>query len=93
MPNGSGRFRMIRALGTAVVEQIIDAQGETRAFRTFQRQPAQRPRPPEAQLRRFMGTRSGRKIQYAGALVAALDLGRVPRPLDAVLSYVCDSTD
>ena len=30
----------------------------------FQRQPAQRERPVEAQLRRFMGTRSLRKIRY-----------------------------
>ncbi|HUZ02777.1 MAG TPA: TOPRIM nucleotidyl transferase/hydrolase domain-containing protein [Thermomicrobiaceae bacterium] len=81
---------LIRALGTAVVEEIIDAQGELGAFRTFQRQPAQRPRSVEAQLRRFMGTRSGRKIHYARVLVAALEIGRVPRPLDRVLSYVWD---
>jgi hypothetical protein len=31
---------------------------------------------------------SGRKIQSAPALVDALDLDRVPRPLDAVLAYV-----
>jgi hypothetical protein len=35
-----------------------------------------------------MGTRSGRKAGYAGALVAALDLARVPRPLDRVLAHV-----
>jgi len=35
-----------------------------------------------------MGTRGGRKIQYAPVLVGALDLDRVPRPLDAVLARV-----
>jgi hypothetical protein len=35
-----------------------------------------------------MGTRSGRKLRYATALVEALDLARVPRPLDAVLDRV-----
>jgi hypothetical protein len=29
-----------------------------------------------------------RKIHYAPLLVNALDLGRVPRPLDAVLAHV-----
>ena len=42
----------------------------------------------EAHLRRFMGTHSGRKIEYAALLVDALDLDRVPRPLDRVLAHV-----
>ena len=32
-----------------------------------------------------MGTRKGRKARYARLLVDALDLTRVPRPLDRVL--------
>jgi hypothetical protein len=79
---------LIRALGTAGVEQVIEAHGESGAFRTFQKQPAQRPRTLPEQLRRFMGTRSGRKNEYAPALVGALDLDRVPRPLDGVLAHV-----
>ncbi|MGH8870354.1 MAG: TOPRIM nucleotidyl transferase/hydrolase domain-containing protein [Acidimicrobiia bacterium] len=79
---------LIRSLGTAAVEQVVDAQGELGSFRTFQNQPAQRGRAREAQLRRFMGTRSGRKIHYARLLVEALDLTRVPRPLDAVIAHV-----
>ncbi len=35
-----------------------------------------------------MGTRSGRKIHYGHVLAGALDLTRVPRPLDAVLAHV-----
>jgi hypothetical protein len=42
----------------------------------------------EAQLRRFIGTRSGRKIRYGRLLVEALDLAEVPRPLDRVLASV-----
>jgi len=53
-----------------------------------QKQPAQQGLTNEAQLRRFMGTRGGRKIQYARLLVDALDLTRVPRPLDGVLAHV-----
>jgi hypothetical protein len=79
---------LIRALGVASVEQIIQAQGDIRSFRILQKQPAQQGQSTERQLHRFMGTRSGRKSQYARLLVDALDLSRVPRPLDLVLAHV-----
>ncbi|MFF7445546.1 MULTISPECIES: TOPRIM nucleotidyl transferase/hydrolase domain-containing protein [unclassified Streptomyces] len=79
---------LIRALGADAVRQVIDTQGETRPFLTFQGQPAQRERPVEHQLRRFMGTHSGRKALYAQALVSHLDLDRVPGPLDRLLAHV-----
>ena len=79
---------LIRALGVASVERVIDEQGELGSFRTLQQQPAQRGRSIEQHLHRFMGTRGGRKMQYARLLVEALDLDRVPRPLDGVLTYV-----
>ena len=77
---------LIRALGPAGVEQIVQAQGELRSFRTFQKQPAHQRDSLAEQLHRFMGTRSGRKSQYARLLAGALDLTRVPRPLDRVLA-------
>jgi hypothetical protein len=79
---------LIRSLGTAAVERVVEAQGELRSFRTLQKQPAQQGLTTEAQLRRFMGTRGGRKIQYGALLVGALDLSDVPRPLDRLLAYV-----
>ncbi len=79
---------LIRALGAASVEEIIRAQGEIRSWRTFQKQPAQQGQSRPMQLHRFMGTRSGRKSQYARLLVGALDPARVPRPLDRVLAHV-----
>lgn len=79
---------LIRAVGTTSVEQLIDARGDLRSFRILQRQPAQQGRSTEVQLHRFMGTRSGRKSQYARLLADAVDLTRVPRPLDGVLAYV-----
>jgi hypothetical protein len=78
---------LIRALGPIQVEEVVAAQGELGSFRGFQNQPAQRGRAVERQLRRFMGTRAGRKAKYARLLVEALDLARVPRPLDRVLAY------
>jgi hypothetical protein len=78
---------LIRALGASAVEQVIDDEGDLRSFRRFQKQPAQREKTIEAQLRRFMGTHSGRKTHYARVLVDALDLGSVPRPLDRLLTH------
>ncbi|MGW7285946.1 TOPRIM nucleotidyl transferase/hydrolase domain-containing protein [Streptomyces sp. NPDC054847] len=79
---------LIRALGADGVQQVIKDQGEMRPFHTFQGQPAQRERPVEHQLRRFMGTHSGRKALYARALITHLDLERVPRPLERLLTHV-----
>jgi hypothetical protein len=78
---------LIRAVGAGAVEQIIHSQGELRSLRTFQRQPAQQGRTAAEQLHRFMGTRSGRKAQYARLLAAALDLDHLPRPLEGVLTH------
>lgn len=82
---------LIRALGAARVEDVIAEQEEMELFRLFQRQPAQRGRGLEQQLRRFLSTRSGRKIRYGGLLVDALDLAKVPAPLDNVLTWTDDS--
>jgi hypothetical protein len=79
---------LVRALGVAAVERVIETQGELGAWRTFQQQPAQRGRSDERRLRRFLGTRSGRKAAYGALLVEALDLTDVPRPLDLVLAAV-----
>ena len=83
---------LIRCLGPARVEAVITAEGELLSFRSLQRQPAQRLRTAHQQVRRFIGTKSGRKARYAQALVAALDLDDVPRPLDRVLAYVLASS-
>ncbi len=79
---------LIRALGTDAVQEVVDAQGELGSFRTLQKQPQWHGRPVDEQLRRFMGSGGRRKIRYAHLLVEALDLLRVPRPLDRVLAHV-----
>lgn len=76
---------LVRALGPDGVEAVLDGLGHLATFRRFQRQPYQRERPIEAQLHRFLGTASGRKLAAARAMVEALPLDRVPRPLIAVL--------
>ena len=79
---------LIRALGTEAVEHVMAARGDLKSFRIFQNQPAQRDRTISQQLHRFIGTTSGRKAQYARALVDAVDLERVPGPLARLLAYL-----
>lgn len=76
---------LIRALGTAAVERIVEADGGGRALRTFRKQRAHLERSPEAQLRRFVGSRAGGKAHAARLLVEALADDQVPRPLDDLL--------
>jgi len=79
---------LIRALGAAAVEQVVEAQGELGSFRTLQKQAAWQGRTTEEQLRRFMGSGGRRKIRYARLLVEALEPSRMPRPLEQVLAHV-----
>lgn len=83
-PDLEGEF--IRALGVEGVERVIAREGDLPALRTFQNQPFQRGRPVEDQLRRFLGTMSGRKIRYGAALAEAVDLTRLPAALADLMS-------
>ena len=79
---------LIRALGVTAVQHVVEAEGEMRLFRSFQRQPAQRERATDRQLRRFIGTLSGRKIRYATSLVNYMDPADTPRPLAQRLAHL-----
>ena len=83
-PDLEGEF--VRSLGVARVEAVIAEQGELESFRRLQNQPFQRGRPPEAQLARFFGGRSGNKARYARLLAEAVPLDRIPGPIAAVLA-------
>jgi hypothetical protein len=75
---------LTRALGSAAMEELLEAQGELSAFRTYQKQPAQRQRAIEAQLSGFLWNR---KLEYGALIVDVLDLDRIPRPLAGVLAH------
>lgn len=80
---------LIRAVGIAEVEALFDSQGDLGSFRSLQSQPAWRGRDPEAQMRRFLGSGSRRKLRYARLLVeAAVGRDALPRPLEALLTAV-----
>lgn len=76
---------LVRCLGAPAVEAILAAHGRLASFRTYQKQPAHRERSSEEQLHGFL---NNWKIRLAAALVEALDLSRVPRPLDGVLAHI-----
>jgi hypothetical protein len=76
---------LIRSLGVGAVEEIFAAHGKLGSFRTYQKQPAHRERATDEQVRGFL---TNWKIELAAPLVEALDLDRVPRPLDGVLEHV-----
>jgi hypothetical protein len=78
---------LIRALGAAGAEAVVEAHGDLGSFRTLQKQPAWRERPTEQQLRRFLGSYAG-KIKYAPLFVEALGPDRAPPPLDGLLAHV-----
>ena len=76
---------LVRCLGARVVMDVLGEYGKLGSFRTYQKQPAHRGRSTESQLRGFL---TNWKVELAGPLVEALDLARVPRPLDGVLTHV-----
>jgi Overcoming lysogenization defect protein-like, TOPRIM domain len=81
---------LVRCLGAPVVEEVLAAHGKLGSFRTYQKQPAHRARTTEEQLLGFL---TNWKIRFAAPLVEALDLSRVPRPLDGVLAHVSGRAD
>jgi Overcoming lysogenization defect protein-like, TOPRIM domain len=75
---------LTRAMGPAAMEELLEAHGELRSFRTYQKQPAHRHEAIETQLSGFLWNR---KLAYGALIVDALDLDRIPRPLTRVLDH------
>lgn len=76
---------LVRSLGASAMEDILAAHDILSSFRTYQKQLAHRARSTDEQLHGFL---HNWKVGLAAALVEALDLDRVPRPLDDVLVHV-----
>lgn len=74
---------LVRALGAERMLRVVEERGHLAAFRTYQKQPGKRTLPLDAQLHGWL---HNWKVRYAAALVEALDLDRVPPPLDRVLA-------
>lgn len=79
---------LFRALGRREVLDAIAAIGDEDRWATFCSQPEWRDRAVDDQLRRFVGTRSGRKAALADELGRRLQDATVPPPLAALLDAV-----
>ena len=79
---------LIRALGHVDMFRFIEEQGELKAFRSFQKQPAQRDRSHDEHLHRFFGTQGGRKVRYGREIGALLAPDRIPAPLSLLLAHL-----
>lgn len=77
---------LIRAAGRSVIEPLLDSQGDLGSFRTLQKQPAWRGELFDAQMHRWLRAGARRNLRYARLLVLAVDLARMPRPLEAALT-------
>ena len=84
---------LIRALGIDAVEAVIEAAGEARSLQLLAGMPAQRGWSRTALVRRFLGSKSGRKARYAELLVDALPPEGVPEPLAALLARIPTGTN
>jgi len=83
---------LIRALGIERMQELLAEHGELARFRRFQWQPAQRERSTDAQLRRFLGTHSGRKARFAPIMIDALEESRIPHALRALLATAVEAS-
>jgi hypothetical protein len=72
---------LIRAIGVDRMLELVDRH----SFATMQRQPAQRDRPIELQLHRWLRSISSRYHRYLPVLAEAVELDRLPQPFVAVL--------
>jgi hypothetical protein len=79
---------LIRALGSARVEEVVAGEGDLETFRTFQNQLAWRGRPVDAQLRRWLQASDRRNKRYPPLLIDALEPDELPRPLVSALAAV-----
>jgi hypothetical protein len=79
---------LVRALGPERMLELVQERGQLEAFTTYGKQPATCGMPLEAQLHGWL---HNWKVRYAAALVEALELDRVPPPLDGVLDAVSGS--
>ncbi|KGN32376.1 hypothetical protein N802_18600 [Knoellia sinensis KCTC 19936] len=77
---------LMRALGVDGTLAVLDEVELRTTFEGFTRQLVWRGRPVRDQLRRFVGTTSGRKELLAGAMAAALADESIPAPLAGLLA-------
>ena len=81
---------LLRAVGVETALGLVESSGDLPSYQIFCNQRAQRNRTDHDRLRRFAGTRSGRKSTYAGMLAGALTEDSIPAPLRRVVEASVD---
>ena len=72
---------LIRSLGAAGVEAVLERSGKLSSFRTFQKQPQWQDRPVEDQLRRFFGSSAGKiRTRRSSSRPSSSSASRDPSP-------------
>ncbi len=77
---------LLRAVGVARVEELLEAQGDLATFRHFQNQPAWRGRSASEGLPRWLQSADRRRYRYLPMLVELLEPDEIPAPLRGVLA-------
>jgi len=76
---------LLRSIGPAEAERVIERHGHTSSFRKMRQEPHYRDRSKAEQIHRFVG-RS--RYRYARLLAEAVDMGGVPAPVQNLLDYI-----
>ena len=79
---------LVRAAGEAILLELIDREGDTQPWHTFQKQQAWQGRQLDQQFRRFIRSVSGRNSRYIRTIVETIDPSRLPRPVRLLLEHV-----
>ena len=79
---------LIRAAGESHLSTLIDLEGDSQPWHTFQHQHAWRGRPVDQQFRRFIRSVSERNSRYIRAIIETIDPSGLPRPLRLLLNFV-----
>ena len=83
-----GTIVLVRAAGEAILLELIDLEGDTRPWHTFQKQQAWQGRQLDQQFRRFIRSVSGRNSRYIRTIIETVDPSPLPRPVRLLLEHV-----
>ena len=81
-------LELVRAIGVAEMNALLETHGDLKTFRNFQDQPAHRDVEPLDQVRRFVAASGARKARYAALMAEAVPFEAVPEPLEGIVNWI-----
>ncbi len=79
---------LVRAAGEAILLRLIELEGDSKPWHTFQKQEAWKDRQVDQQFRRFIRSVSERNSRYIRSIVETIDPSQLPRPVRLLLDHV-----